>query len=240
MTTPAIIAAGLRTGGTFLSHALSNHPQIFCDRGEPLHRHSPWCELRVGHGHILRGLLTQEGYSASLCKLQYDQLYYEHVREVLLDMRARVIHLTRENKLRQAVSLMINNLARKGQVQHPQHSTEPVPLLRLSLDPDAVLDWCRDLEEQDRLAAKWLGDTGLPLLHVTYADLVGYEGREAREVPPETARKLCKFLGVRPQRLAAELRRVNAYPLPLILGNWDRVRAVIEESEFEYCLGDEE
>ena len=39
---PAVLIASVRSGGTFLAHCLSNHPQIFCDRGESLHYRSLW------------------------------------------------------------------------------------------------------------------------------------------------------------------------------------------------------
>ena len=39
---PAVVIASVRSGGTYLAHCLSNHPQVFCDRGESLHHDSLW------------------------------------------------------------------------------------------------------------------------------------------------------------------------------------------------------
>jgi len=50
---PFLILAHVRTGGTFCAHALSNHPQVYCDRGETLHHLSAWRKAHVSVGKIV-------------------------------------------------------------------------------------------------------------------------------------------------------------------------------------------
>ena len=69
--TPAIIIAGPHTGGTFLAHGLSNHPDVYCERQEVLHLGSSYRMIEAGLSSldILKIVWGQTGYLVSACKL---------------------------------------------------------------------------------------------------------------------------------------------------------------------------
>ena len=85
---PAIIIAGPRTGGTFLAHGLSNHPQVYCERQEIIHVNSSYRLVGLGlmPADILRIVWGQSGYLVSACKLQYSQAGYPGIWELILVM----------------------------------------------------------------------------------------------------------------------------------------------------------
>ncbi|MDD5059295.1 MAG: hypothetical protein PHQ60_15670 [Sideroxydans sp.] len=239
MAGPALIVTGPRTGGTFLAHSLSNHPQVFCDRGEPLHHNSPWMRhLAGGHLPVLECLTHMVGYRVSMCKLLYLQAFEPAIWPYLVDLQPRVIHLIRANRVRQAVSLLLNMRARLGQIDWPQHTFGAVTPPATTLPAEVVLDMARDLEAQEAGATQML-EAMQDVLLVAYADLAGGERAEANILPKETAHRICHFLGVRPARLTCELRRVNARPLRETLVNWPEIEAAIAGSEFADCLEDE-
>jgi len=70
---PFIILANVRTGGTFLAHCLSNHPEIHCDRGETIHHGSIWRKRATAtpFADLFYLLLRQEGYHASGFRMIY-------------------------------------------------------------------------------------------------------------------------------------------------------------------------
>jgi hypothetical protein len=238
MSRPAVIIAAIRSGGTFLAHCLSNHSQIFCERGEPLHHGSVWHRtMKPDRQRLLAALLDQTGYQVSVCKLVYVQAFHRDIWPWLEKRRPMVIWLRRENAIRQAVSMLINKRARHGKITQAQHSFTAGHPVRAELAPDQVLRAARGLQERDLWAIKRLA--GWKTLELTYAQVVGGEGTMASSMPDETCERVCTFLGVRMEALGCDLQRVNPYPLSKMLSNWPAVRRAIKGSEFAEMLADE-
>lgn len=240
MATGAVIVAAIRSGGTFLSHCLSNHPQVFCPRGEPLHHKSEWVQaLKPDRRALLAALLNQTGYTVSMVKLTYAQALHEHIWPWLDAQQPKVIWLRRGNTIRQAVSVLINRMARAGQLKRPQHTLKEMGPVRVTFEPDVILRWARRLKEDDRRVGKRLNRMR-NLYTMSYADVVGGEHMSAEELPTWTRMKLAVFLGVASDvPLGCDLKRVNPYPLREMLGNWKAVEKVVRASEFAACLEDE-
>lgn len=240
MARAAVVVAAVRSGGTFLTHALSSHPYIFCDRGEPLHHKSAWVKsLRPDRIQLLEALTNQTGYRVSAVKLTYTQALHRDIWPWLVAKQPLVIHLTRENLIRQAVSMLINKQSRAGNIKRPQHTFEDTRPVQVELAPALVLKAARTLRAQDRRAAKMLKGRIQAVMPLTYAQVVGGEGESAEWMPTGTARQVCKFLGVYYHRLHCDLRRVNAQPLRALLSNWRQVEAAVRGSELAACLEDE-
>jgi hypothetical protein len=236
---PVVIVAAIRSGGTFLAHCLSNHTSIFCDRGEPLHYRSVWCNaLHPNRRHLLAALLNQTGYQVSMCKLTYMQALHRDIWPWLEAHRPRVIWLRRENHVRQAVSVLINKAARAGQLTRPQHTFAPTKPARVELAPALVLKAARGLSAVDRKAREQLRALG-EMHSLTYADVVGGEHMSAERLPTWTGMKLCQFLRVPYERMKCDLKRVNPYPLREMLRNWREVETAVQASEFADYLEDE-
>ena len=238
VATPALIVAAIRSGGTFLAHCLSNHTQIFCDRGEPLHQRSLWVRaLRPDRRRLLAALLNQTGYQVSMCKITYNQAFKSPMWEWIAKRKPLVVWLRRENVVRQAVSVLINKQARGGKLKRAQHTFSAPRPIRVSLEPKQVLQVARGLRERDKWAKIRVARMKVCLL--TYAEIVGGELASAERLPDDVATRLCAFLDVRFEDLGCDLRRVNPYPLSEMLSNWPAVRAAIRRSEFAGMLADE-
>jgi len=224
----AVIVAAVRSGGTFLAHCLSNHPDIFCDRGESLHHTSLWhTHLTADRGKLLYCLTHMQGYRVSMCKLTYQQAFsevWDYIRKI------PIIWLRRENTIRQAVSVLLNEMARGGRIERPQHTFGRVEPVHMDLAPHLVLRAARGLLEQDQRAEGQLG--GLEPLRLTYEEIVG----PASTLADGMGKRICTFLGVRCVALGCDLTRINPQPLAGMITNWEAVRGAIEGSEFAHCL----
>jgi len=231
---PAVIIASVRSGGTFLAHCLSNHPQIFCDRGESLHYRSLWhTHLTTNRAELIYCLTHMQGWRVSMCKLIYQQAFLDEVWRYIVELE-HVIWLRRENTIRQAVSVLLNQMARRGRLQRPQHTFERVSPICVDLKPEWVLKTARVLLERDRKAKRRVDP--LNPLALTYEEIVG----PASMLADGAARRICEFLEVRYiPTLACELTRINPQPLAEMIANWDEVRRAIEASAFAHCLRDE-
>jgi hypothetical protein len=235
---PAVIIAAIRSGGTFLSHCLSNHPDVFCDRDESLHHLSVWhTHLTADRVKVLHCLTHMAGWRVSMCKLVYKQALQGDVWKYLVETKPHVIHLTRRNVIRQAVSALINRSARAGKLEHPAHTFDDVPAVQIELTPDSILELARGLVAQDQQVGQALKE--FPhVLSLDYASLGG-EGESVKQLPAETGRAICSFLGVAYRAMSCDLKRVNPQSLSEILVNWPEVLPAIQASEFAECLDDE-
>lgn len=237
---PMIVISAIRAGGTFLAHCLSNHSQIYCDRGEPFHHRSVWVQsMNPDRLQLLAVMLNQTGYRVSGCKLTYTQALHRNVWPWIVDRQPLVIWLRRQNKIRQAVSVLLNKRSRDGQFKRPQHTFEEPSPLQVELPSAAILTTARGLESRDRRAGKMLSRIDR-VLSLTYAQIVGGEQGAPEWLDAQATTRVCEFLGVRRELMRCDLQRVNRYPLRAILTNWPEVRRAVKGSEFAACLSDEE
>ena len=219
---PAVVVATNRSGSTFLLNCLDSHPQIGCERGEPLDPRGVWQEMlpEVNRERLMRLLWRRPGYRVAMFKLSY-----KHVRwvgtEILQRERPRIIHLHRSNVLRMGVSAVINTAAMRGELQHATHTFEAVPPVKVRVEVDRFIKGCRTYLNKVRGMRKQLKRLGLPLLILTYEELVGYEGNETDEIISGTADTICQFLEVDSLPLISYTRRVNPQPLYEIVENWE-------------------
>lgn len=234
---PAVIIAAIRSGGTFLTHCLSNHSQIFCDRGEPLHHLSVWCTTITQHRRrLLTALLNQTGYQVSMVRLTYIQALETNIYNWLVEKQPRVIWLYRENLLRQALSVHINLMVRRaGTIDRPQHTFRDVRPVQIAVEPGLFVKYLRGLQEQNLRMKKAL-DKFERVYPLTYAQVVGGESNTAYQLPMETANPLCKFLDVRCEMMSCDLRPVNPYPLSEMISNWKSVQVAVRQSEYAGLL----
>lgn len=230
---PALIITSVRTGGTFLAHCLSNHPQMCWDRGEPLHHESVWCQLwSTNRPKLVQALTHQHGYVVSGVKLVYQQAFKSEIWGPIARMEPHIIWLVRENKVRQAVSLIINRKARRGEIKRAQHTVDPSKRLQVSIDATGLLRYARRLQRWDDHAEKRLTQRQR-VLRVTYKEITGGADGTAPFLDPPTSKRICAFLGVRDHwPLSCELKRVNAQPLPKLIENWAEIRMLFKGTEF--------
>ena len=238
---PFLIVAQKRSGGTYLTHCLSNHPRIFCDRGESMHHLSIW-RKRFDPSDILYVLTHQEGYFASGFRMVYSQAFDRELWTIITEMlKPKIIWLTRENVLRCGVSVCINRMIRMKELPyHPVHSFVYRDPPRFTVDPNRILGACRKVVSSNKTSGKLLANSGLDYLHITYSELVGGEGNAVRCMTDTAAVKACGFLGVENYPLCSGLARVHAHPLRIMFENWKDIEKAIAASEFAPWLADEE
>ena len=238
---PAILIAHTRSGGTFLAHCLSTHPDIFCPRGEPLLTSHSWRQSLPSHipsSAILGCILHAFHYEVGMCRITYVQTNTD-VCDYLRSVNAKVILLERENLLRCAVSQTIMNMTSRGEIEYPLHSTQSVALPGVTLRPLAVLERCQWQSEWHANMRKTLRSLKLHVLRLTYADVVGGEMVNADRLPLTTTERVTSFLGVEQYPLLSPLRAVAPRPLRDIVANWDELKSLIQTSEFARHLEEE-
>jgi len=238
---PAILIAHTRSGGTFLAHCLSTHPDIFCPRGEPLYTRHSWRQSLPHHvpsSAILGCILNAFQYEVGMCRITYIQANAD-VCDYLCSVNARVIILERQNLLRCAVSQTIMGMATRGEVWYPLHSTQTVDPPGVTLCPSVVLEKCRWQAEWQVKMYKMSKDWPLRVLRLTYADIVGGEMVNADRLPLAVARTITGFLGVEQYPMLSPLRAISPYSLRSIVTNWDELKTVIQQSEFAHHLEEE-
>jgi len=243
---PFVIIAGPRTGGTFLAHALSNHPDVFCDRGESLHQLSVWhrqnANNRISDVDLLFMLTHQEGYAASGFRMLFPQAFRSDIWAEIERTQPKVIFLNRRNLLRQAASLLHNRMVRTCQVSYyPLHSFIPVDVPgAIRVKPDVIVKTCTDLQYAYTSARDKLRASSLDILDIWYSDLVGYDGNQAAAVEVDAATHICAHIGVPVWYLTSNLTCIHQYPLKELFRNWGSIKIAVENSPFAHYLKHEE
>lgn len=226
----AVLISTSRSGSTFLLNCLDSHPQIGCERSEPLSPSSAWADLKVDRHELMRVLWRRAGYRVAMFKLSYRQLKWVGT-DILQTEGVSIIHLHRRNALRVIVSSAINTAAVAGEIDHPTHSFAPVTPVGIRLEPAEVVAALEKYRKDTKIVTKRIRSLGLPFLLLTYDDLVGRDGREVSHLPKETNDLITHFLGVAPTRMFSETKRINPHPLSEIVENWSEVRRAIEASD---------
>ena len=237
---PAILIAHTRSGGTFLAHCLSTHPDIFCPRGEPLLPSHSWRKAlpHVSSTAILGCILHAFNYEVGMCRITYVQTNVE-VFDYLRSVEALVILLERENLLRCAVSQTIMNMTSRGEIEYPLHTEHTTEIPGVTLHPLVVLERCRWQAEWQKRMHVDTRASKLRTLRLTYAEIVGGEMVNAERLTLQSTERICSFLRVVQYPMTSSLRAVAPRPLSSIVANWDELKAVICDSEFARYLEEE-
>lgn len=231
LAVPFVILAHVRTGGTFAAHALSNHPEIYCDRGETLHHLSAWRQAKVPVGQILATIWHQDGYHAAGFRAIYRQAFHAEVWPRILRARPRIVHITRRNVARQGVSFAYHQLVRRGELPfHPVHSFEERAPEPVEADPEAIARLAVKVRSEMDAAAQRLAGYPGQILTITYEDMVGH--CPADEMRFAVAVEVEDFLGVRRARLPVDLKRDIDLPIADWFTNWPEIRRALKRAGF--------
>lgn len=236
---PALIIAPTRSGGTMLTTAMSNHPEVFCLRGEPLNVGMEWKGM-VGTPlrdvMLLRAIGHQWGYKVGMAKLTYQQAHPLVVKWIV-DERVMIIHLMRRNILRMAISQVINGNLDKapGYKAHSFTATgEPVVV---SIDKRILVEHLNREKDDRARFAELLG--GMNHIELVYEEIAN-GGPEVDLFPEATSDTVCDFLGITRTPLKTMLHRINRVPLSKIVANWGDIVETLAGSEYEEFCRDEE
>jgi len=230
----AAVIGGGRSGTHYLIHCLSNHPQVHAPREEP------WGSVfrRRYPGTIPRQLLLEyiycaRGYRAAVAKFNYGRVKDSKLWEPFIENEFRVIHLTRRNYVRRAVSSFIY---KRDHVTHVYgESREPQPI---AIAPSWMLDQCAKYEKKEREFRDRITRWGLRTLELEFEDLLWRgEGTESNRIPHGYARQICFFLDVEHKDLyQTDMARTTGSPIHEVVKNWDAVKEAVAASDYAYCL----
>lgn len=232
---PFVILAHVRTGGTFCAHALSNHPQIHCDRGESVHHLSVWRKVAgMRPGRICKTLWAQTGYRAAGLRLIYNQAFHKRVWPDIEETQPHIIHLQRRSLIRQALSQAYQQRVRAGVLEyHPVHTFEEKEPPQQAIKIDQALYFVRKIDKECRYAKKRLRAYSGAILDVFYEEMVGDVPGSAARMDPGVAKRICDFLEVDAfLDLRVDLKRDFPVPTPAMFANWHDVEAALREAGY--------
>ena len=245
----AIVLTSQRTGSVFLQQCLDSHPQVRCygeillgygglsDRLPPafLKRHRRLRTLwqYVMSGAAIRPVRTMDRIFESVpeadvvaFRVMYNQMDRDRRVAPYLtrDESLKVVHLVRDDAVRQYVSLhLMHNQAKLG--RYEAHTKSKLPPKPLPIDPQAALRGMRLFEQKkqeyrDRFSAH-------PMLEISYESMI-----EDGQMTADACDRLCGFLEVEPQQLTASIVKMNPSELSQMISNYDEFAEVIGASEF--------
>jgi len=231
---PFVILAHVRTGGTFCAHALSNHPQVYCDRGESVHHLSIWRKVAgMKPGRICKTLWNQTGYRASGLRLIYNQAFHKRVWPAIEDVQPHIIHLQRRSFIRQALSNAYQQRVRATAFEYyPAHSFEERIPPRQVLAIDQAIYFVQKVNRECQEGRRRMRAYHSPVLDVFYEDMVGDTPGSATQMALSVSESICAFLQVESRPLRVDLRRDFPVSTPEMFSNWPEVEAALREAGY--------
>lgn len=219
-----LIVCQPRTGSQFLAHLLNSHPKITCELellGQPV-----WNPQRFLSHRAL--LADSDGYGLKVKPFQLLNIQRLDVREWLLQRAGegwKIVHLQRRNLLRKVLS---GSAARQHNRFHRFPGQEP---LRLKVDTDRLLHRLRVRKERTEFEQECLA--GIDRFQLFYEDdLMEPAGRQ------ESLNGLLRWLDLPEHQLHTNMLRNTPSRLEDYLENYQDVRVVLADTEFEKFLLD--
>lgn len=226
-----VVMAEARSGGTFLVTCLSNHPRIFCTRGEPLHQGSHWVAAAPDEIERLKLITNQQHYDIAGCKLMRNHFERMPILAWLQRVQPLVIYLRREHYVAQALSCAANDVHRKDpKTGIPTHTYEHWDPVAIELDPKRVVFYITRLQQNYGLIGNkagshraFLARGGFTVLSLSYEQIT-QGGREVEGITGILADEICDFLGVERADLpGGGLRQSHHKPWDQYVSNWAEV-----------------
>ena len=230
----AVLIAGVRSGGTFLCTALSNHPQIFCTRGEPAHAKSRWRTAAPDWQARMELLWFQQWYEISMFKLTEQQAFWPPGWEFIQQQRplTKIIYLRRENVLQQALSNMINVLKGEGKAQgHETHTFQSLEPPNIKIPPNRLVNVYKASVARTEKALMALNKCNLPILYLTYEQITG--DVDASYLPEDVSNTICDFFQVNRIKMYSHLKKVHTRPYSETVSNWDEVLDALQSRGYD-------
>lgn len=243
-----IVAGIQRTGTTFIRTCIDSHPAVRCvgeafkvknARGKAYggeHGYASYLDesrMRWLRHYVARkGMISEyldslyalPGYEAVGFKLMYSHAKrFPCIVPYMLENNVSVVHVERKNVLKTLVSVIT------ARARGAHHSTKKVGVTQIELDATNLVQRLARIQADGQ---RWteVFEGKVPYIKVTYEDFVADRDAESAKVQA--------FLEVAPHPLESALRKLNPDDLSKIITNFDAVRAQLEGSEFEWCLGD--
>ncbi|MGE5248934.1 MAG: Stf0 family sulfotransferase [Bacteroidota bacterium] len=219
------IVGNARTGSNYLldglksSKSVKMYHEIFADHNR---------EIGKDFDRVLSTLFQRESRGTRLVgfKLFYNHLTDDEWDRFLAHREFKLIHLTRQNRLRTIVSLEIAfKTGRWTSSRQPDHNQ--VQDRTILIEPAKLLARIEQLRQAERLARQRFSDR--PVIEIVYEEMV-------RE-PLQTFEHVGDYLGIQdidPTQI--RIRRQNPEPLSQLLLNYAEMRQVLKDTEYAHYL----
>ena len=247
-TVRAIILTSQRSGSGFLVDCLDGHPQICC-----------FGELLIGGDvqppRIIEGrrwptklyryvaarawnptALMDRCYAGAAAPVVAFKVMYNHadngrVRRYLAENKdIRVIHLRRDNLLKQHISKLLLAVRRKTERAWKPHTTTPVAAVQVTVDPANAIADMRNVQRLFDAFEELLSDHRR--IELVYEQM--YSGRTLTR---EAWSRVTGLLDIDPPEDAgSDLVKMNPDDLTRIVSNYDELSAALRGTEFERFL----
>jgi len=217
-----MIIASIRSGGTLLSSMLDSHPDVYCHRGEVLHRHNNLRTRVVSDKAAVEIAINMTGYQVSMCKLTWEQWLNAKSWRNYLGLHY-VIFLTRKNVLR----VIVSNLIRRQDKAHdlaPHTYTERSKRTVWVDNPIDEIEQRLKLESDAKASLKYM-----PYHEVSYEALTGDNSALVYDA-------LLDYLEVDHLPLTSKLVKRNPYPLHELIENYDEVAKALSGTVYSWML----
>ncbi|QTN38043.1 Nodulation protein H [Cryomorphaceae bacterium] len=215
-----------RSGTTLLVSLMNSHPDLFCD-GEILNKKVLQTKNRV---RTRERLSPKAVYGFKLLSYQLRDLQDlpdpKAFLQALIDDGYKLIHLRRENNLRQVLSRLY---AEHRMTYHAAKGSQNAPLEKMHLDVDDLLVQLGRSASLDRFEAEVL--EGLDFLYVSYE-----KDLEDNTKHPETMRRVFSFLELDYHEPEAALKKITTKKLSGFIANADEVEHALRDSGYQSFL----
>jgi LPS sulfotransferase NodH len=240
----AIILTSQRSGSTFLQHCLDGHPSIRC-----------YGELLIGHGVVAPKLLEGHRMVRKMWRMlmarpwnpagTMDRCFadevapvvaframYNHVadprarRYLLEHPEIRIIHLRRDNLLKQHVSKVLLGSRRERPTSHTTSSIAPVSV---RVSPKRAINDMRRVRDRFIKFEKLL--SGRRKIELVYEDMVS-----GQTLTREAWKKIAELLEIEPARTESVLVKMNPNRLRPMVENYDELADALTGTEWERYL----
>jgi LPS sulfotransferase NodH len=245
----AMILTSQRTGSTFLAEVLDAHPQVRCYgeilngsavRPPPLVREfkyaaKTWRYLVSG---AWRPIATIERCYRNSDKpvvgfqAMYNRVDTPSVRRFLQERKdIRIIHLRRENLLKQYVSKVLLTRKRGAHRDRPwsPHATRPVPVVTTHISPDKAIEEMRKIRELFREFEQFL--SGHRKIELVYEEMISGQSLSAAAWAA-----VGELLEIEPAEASSDQIKFNPGNLRPMVENYDELAAALKGTEFERYL----
>lgn len=215
-----------RSGTTLLLSLLNSHPDLFCD-GEILNKKVLNPNKRVA---IRAALSPKNVFGFKLLSYQLRDLQNlkdpKAFLQSLIDQGYKLIHLRRENNLRQVLSRLY---AERRMTYHAAKGQKTAPLEKIHLEVPNLLLQLERSAALDTFETEVLN--GLNYLYVSYENDL-----EDNRQHPETMKRVFDFLELDYHEPKAKLKKITTQDLSGFISNADEVEKALAQSKFKHFI----
>jgi len=214
---PFVLMFEGRTGSSHLISMLDNHPRIRAS-GEALvsRKEKGSAEQLRWTASALTAPLVGRNRAIGFKTKLHDILDPEAFANLLREKQARIIYMYRANTIKAVVS-HIRSYLLKQQIGTYNTTTENKRLPPTGIEVKWFEKELRVREERDEALDGYLDALGLPVLRVSYEELLADEGA--------TVRKVCAFLGVAYEKTPSRFVKNTSDDLHKVLLNFEELKA---------------